>query len=238
MEGETRSYPPFTPTMSVIPNNAHQTNVANTQAGSHRMPVEMVDKQGNKGSAPNSVVSVNTPTAATSSAYAIAEIQMVDVQYGAVDTTHHKVTMAPPWPATSSTLSTKVTTQVPAFSGYPSNKTHTVVVDVTKENDLGIPALVATTNFGQTPAGEASGSKTPALGYTDDTSLTGVMNLKRLFKTLQDFANKRSRTAGEKVTQLINNLVVSVLLIPAAFKYVNVSLFRLAESQLKSSMRR
>ena len=213
MEGEARSYPPFTPTMSVVPNNAHQTNVAvNSQAGAHRMAVEVVDKQGNKGSTANSVVSAATPTAAaTSSAYAIADIQMVDVQYGSVDTTHNKVTVAPPWPATSSTMSTKVTTQVPTFSGYPSSKTHTVVVDVSKENDLGIPALVATTNYGQTPVGESGGSKTPMLSYIDDSSLTGVMNLKKLFRTLQEFANKRSRTAGEKVTQLINNLVVRIL---------------------------
>ena len=208
MEGETRPYPPFTPTLSVIPNNAHQTNVANTQAGAHRMTGEVVDKQGNMGSTSSSIGAA-TPTATTSSAYAIADIQMVDVQYGAVDSSHHgKVTKAPPWPATSSTMSTKVTTQVPAFSGYPSNKTHTVVVDVTKENDLGMPALVATSNFSQTPVGECSGSKTPALSYMDDNSMTGVMNLKKLFRTLQDFANKRSRPAGEKVTQLINNLVV------------------------------
>ena len=213
MEGEARSYPPFTPTMSVVPNNAHQTSVAvNSQAGTHRMAVEVVDKQGNKGNTANSVASAATPTAATSSAYAIADIQMVDVQYGAVNTTHiNKVTIAPPWPATSSTMSTKVTTQVPAFSGYPSSKTHTVVVDVSKENDLGIPALVATTQFGQTPVGESGGSKTPALSYMDDSSLTGVMNLKKLFRTLQEFANKRSRSAGEKVTQLINNLVVRIL---------------------------
>lgn len=212
MEGEARSYPPFTPTLSVIPNNAHQTNVANTQAGAHRMAVEVVDKQVSKSTTPNSVVSAATPTATTSSAYAIADIQMVDVQYGAVDSSHHnKVTVAPPWPATSSTMSTKVTTQVPAFSGYPSTKTHTVVVDVTKENDLGIPALVATTNFGQTPVGEAGGAKTPVMSYIDD-SLTGVMNLKKLLKTLQEFANKRSRTAGEKVAQLINNLVVRLII--------------------------
>lgn len=209
MEGEARSYQPFTPTMSVIPNNAHQTNTTSTQAGTHRTPVE-VDKQGSKGSStPNSVVSVSTSPATTSSAYAIADIQMVDVQYGAVDTAQNKVTVAPPWPATS-TMPTKVTTQVPTFSGYPSNKTHTVVVDVTKENDLGIPALVATTNFGQTPVGEAGGTKALTLSYIDD-GLTGVMNLKKLFKTLQEFANKRSRTAGEKVTQLINNLVVRLL---------------------------
>ena len=208
MESEARSYQPFTPTMSVIPNNAHQTNTTSTQTGTHRMAVE-VEKQGNKGSTPNSVVSVSTSTATTSSAYAIADIQMVDVQYGAVDPTQNKVTVSPPWPATS-TLPTKVTTQVPTFSGYPSNKTHTVVVDVSKENDLGIPALVATTNFGQTPVGEAGGTKTPTFSYIDD-SLTGVMNLKKLFKTLQEFANKRSRTAGEKVTQLINNLVVRLL---------------------------
>ena len=206
MEGEARSFPPFTPTMSVIPNNAHQTNVSNTQAGSHRMAAaDVVDKQGNKGSTPNSIVSVATPSGATSSAYAIADIQMVDVQYGAVDTHHNKVTVAPPWPATSSAVATKVTTQVPAFSGYPSSKTHTVVVDVTKENDLGIPALLATPNYGQTPMGETG--KTPALNYIDD-SLAGVLNLKKLFKTLQDFANKRSQTAGEKVTQLIKDLVV------------------------------
>jgi len=212
MEGEGRPYPSFTPTLSVIPNNAHQTNVVNAQAGAHRMAVEVIDKQDNKGSTPNTVVSVTTPTVATSSAYAIADIQMVDVQYGAVDNTHHnKVTMAPPWPATS-TMATKVTTQVPAFSGYPSNKTHTVVVDVTKENDLGIPALVATTNFGQSAMGESSGtSKTPVLSYIDDANASGVMNLKKLFRTLQEFANKRSRTAGEKVTQLINNLVVRIL---------------------------
>lgn len=227
MEGEGRSYPPFTPTLSVVPNNSHQTNVANTQAGAHRVAVEVGDKQSNKGSIPNPAASVATPTATTSSAYAIADIQMVDVQYGAVDTSHHnKVTMAPPWPATSSTVSTKVTTQVPTFSGYPSNKTHTVVVDVTKENDLGIPALVATTNFGQSAMVESSSSKAPTLGYNDDASITGVsgvMNLKRLFKTLQDFANKKSRTAGEKATQLINNLVVRVIsfLYISTLKHVN-----------------
>ena len=210
MEGESRSYSAFTPTMSVIPNNAHQTNAVNSQTGTHRMPVEVVE-QGSKGSTANSAVSTATPTAATSSAYAIADIQMVDVQYGAVDTSHSTVTVAPPWPATSSTVSTKVTTQVPTFSGYPSSKTHTVVVDVSKENDLGIPALMETGNFGQTP-GESSGSKTPTLSYIDD-SISGVMNLKKLFRTLQEFANKRSRSAGEKVTQLINNLVVRVLLV-------------------------
>jgi len=196
MEGEGRSYSNPTPTMSVVPNNAHQTVAASPVSSTQKAPVEIIDAD----SPEKPVSSAQTPLQSkptSSSSFAIADIQMVDVQYGSVANrpVSEETAVTPPWPANSTTTMTKTTTQVSYNSGFPSSKTHTVVVDITKDNDSTMPALMS------------SGDFTP--NYFD-MNAPGSMNLKRLFKALQEHASKKSREVGDKVSQIINNLVVRI----------------------------
>jgi len=198
METEGRSYSNLTPTMSVIPNNAHQTVAASPVSSTPKAPVEIIDADSPEKPASSAQTPVkNTSTA--SSSYAISDIQMVDVQYGSVaNRPVSQEATVPPWPANSTTAVTKSTSQVSYSSGFPSSKTHTVVVDITKDNDSDIPALMSTGDFG------------PNLDNYFDVNAPGSMNLKRLFKAFQEFASRKSQDVGEKVSQIINNLVVRI----------------------------
>ncbi|XP_065913807.1 protein CBFA2T1-like isoform X3 [Dysidea avara] len=196
MEAEGRSYSNLTPTMSVIPNNAHQTVAASPVASTPKAPVEIIDADSPEKPASSAQTPIKSASSASSS-YAISDIQMVDVQYGSVANrpVSEEAIVAPPWPANSTTTMTKSTAQVSYSSGFPSGKTHTVVVDITKDNDSNIPALMSTGDFG------------PNLDNYFDISAPGSVNLKRLFKALQEHAGKKSQEVGEKVSQIINNLV-------------------------------
>jgi len=198
METEGRSYSNLTPTMSVIPNNAHQTVAASPVSSKPNAPVEIIDADSPE--KPESSAQTSVKNTSTASSYAISDIQMVDVQYGSVTNrpSGQETTVAPPWPANSTNTIAKTTSQVSYSSGFPSSKTHTVVVDITKDSDSNIPALMSTGDFG------------PNLDNYFDVNAPGSVNLKRLFKALQEFASKKSREIGEKVSQIINNLVVRI----------------------------